>query len=52
MTSFAYAIAANIKRFQDLLDTSVNKIERITIQTLLSEEEEKAKALSLALEPK
>lgn len=50
MNSFAYAIDANIKRFQSLLDTSVNSIERLTIQTLLSEE--KAKALSLALAPK
>lgn len=52
MTSFAYAIDANIKRFQILLDTSVNTntIERLTIQTLLAEE--KAKAIWLALESK
>lgn len=50
MSYFAFAIDANIKRFQTLLDTSVNTIERLTIQRLLSEE--KAKALLLALEPK
>lgn len=50
MNFFAYAAAANIKRFQNLLITSVDTIERLTIQRLLSEE--KAKALLLAREPK
>lgn len=50
MTFFAYAIDANIKRFENLLDASVNTIERMTLQTLLREE--RAKAASLAREPK
>lgn len=50
MTFFAYAIDANIKRFQILLDTSLDTIERLTLQRLLSEE--KAKAASLARESK
>ena len=42
MKSFAYAIDANIKRFQNLLDTSVDMIERRTIERLLVEERAKA----------
>ena len=42
----------DIKRFQNLLETSVDKTERQTIQKLLSEEEEKARAAALqACEP-
>ena len=37
------AIDVNIKRFQNLLDTSVDETERKTIQGLL--EEEKAKSV-------
>lgn len=40
----------NIKRFQNLLDTSVDQTERQTIQGLLTEE--KAKAELQASEPK
>ncbi len=39
MSCFTYAIDANIKRFQNLLNTSVNAVERLTIQRLLAEEE-------------
>lgn len=46
--SFSYAI--DIKRFQNLLETSVDETERQTIQRLL--EEEKAKEALQASEPK
>jgi hypothetical protein len=42
MNDFSYAIDINIKRFQNLLRTSVDETERQTIQRLLSEEEAKA----------
>ncbi len=48
MNSFSYAI--NIKRFQNLLETSVNETERTTIKKLLTEE--KTKEMSPASEPK
>jgi hypothetical protein len=46
----ANLIKANIKRFQNLLETSVDETERRTIQRLLVEE--KAKAALQASEPK
>jgi hypothetical protein len=45
MNVFSYAINMNIKRFQNLLDTSFDESERQTIQ-------KKAKAAVQALEPK
>ena len=48
MSPFSYAF--DIKRFQNLLDTSIDEAERETIQGLL--DEEKAKAESQASEPK
>jgi hypothetical protein len=48
MSPFSYAI--DIKRFQNLLDTSTDEAERETIQDLL--EQEKAKAESQGSEPK
>jgi hypothetical protein len=48
MSSFSYSI--DIKRFQNLLDTSVDKTERQKIQRL--HVEEKAKAELRASEPK
>ena len=42
MNYFSYARDMNIKRFQNLLRTSVDETERQTIQRLLSEEEAKA----------
>jgi hypothetical protein len=50
MNDFSYAISTNIKRFQNLLETSINETERQTIQRLLIEE--KAKAALQASEPK
>jgi len=41
MNYFSYAINTNIKRFQNLLETSVDETERRTIQRLLTEEEAK-----------
>jgi hypothetical protein len=41
----------DIKRFQNLLETSVDKTERRTIQRLLSEKEEKARAAAQPSEP-
>jgi hypothetical protein len=38
MNDFSYATDMNIKRFQTLLETSVDEIERRTIQALLTEE--------------
>jgi hypothetical protein len=49
MTDFSYATDANIKRFQNLLETSVDATERQILQRLL--EEEKAKAVLQAPEP-
>jgi hypothetical protein len=49
MTDFSYAIDANIKRFESLLETSVDGAERQTLQKLLAEE--KAKAELQASEP-
>jgi len=51
MNDFSYTIDLNIRRFQNLLRTSVDETERQTIQRLLSEEEE-AKAASQASERK
>ena len=50
MNSFVYATDLNIKRFQNMLDTSVDETARRTIQHLLSEE--KAKAGQQASKPK
>jgi len=50
MNSFVYATDMNIKRFQNLLDTSVDETERRTIRGLLGEE--KAKAAQQASKPK
>ena len=40
LNSFSFAI--NIKRFQNLLETSADDTERRTIQRLLNEEQSKA----------
>lgn len=50
MTLFAYARDANIKRFENLLATSLDTIERLTIQTLLSEEKAKARVAGIGSE--
>lgn len=50
MNSFSYATEMNIRRFQTLLETSVDDAERKIIQGLLAEE--KAKAGHLTLETK
>jgi hypothetical protein len=50
MDVFSYTTNTNIKRFQNLLETSLDKSERQTIQKLLTEE--KAKAALQGLEPK
>jgi hypothetical protein len=50
MNLTSYAIDLNIRRFQNLLDTSTDEAERRTIERLLSEE--KAKAALQASEPK
>ena len=42
MNCFSYATDLNIKRFQNLLETSLDKTERQTIQRLLTEEKAKA----------
>lgn len=42
MSSFSYAIDMNIRRYKNLLATSVNEAERKTIQNLLAEEISKA----------
>ena len=47
---FSYVRDMNIKRFRNLLETSVDETERRTIQGLLTEE--KAKAALQASEPK
>jgi hypothetical protein len=38
MSDFFYATDSNIKRFRNLLETSVDETERRTIQRLLTEE--------------
>jgi hypothetical protein len=50
MNYFHYVTDMNIKRFQNLLETSVDETERRTIQKLLTEE--KAKAPLQASEPR
>lgn len=50
MNPLSSSIGLNIKRFQNLLDTSVDAAEIKTIQDLLNEE--KAKAALAASEPK
>jgi hypothetical protein len=42
MNYFSYATDMNIKRFRNLLETSVDERERRTIQRLLTEERAKA----------
>jgi hypothetical protein len=42
MNDFSYATSTNIKRFQNLLETSVDESERQTILRLLTEEKAKA----------
>ena len=42
MNSFSYAVESNIKRFQNLLESSVDETERRTIQRLLAEERTRA----------
>jgi hypothetical protein len=42
MNYFSYATDMNIKRFQNLLETSADETERQTIQRLLTEEKAKA----------
>ena len=42
MDDFAYATYCNIKRLQNLLDTSVDETERRTLERLLIEEKDKA----------
>jgi hypothetical protein len=49
MSNSSYASNMNIKRFQNLLDTSVDKTEREMLQRLLNEE--KAAAERLAAKP-
>ena len=50
MNCFSYATDLNIRRFQNLLQTSIDDTERRTIRSLLSEE--KAKAALQASEPR
>jgi hypothetical protein len=50
MNHSLYVIDANIKRFQDLLDTSVDATERDMLQRLLAEE--RAKSETWASDPK
>jgi hypothetical protein len=38
MNDFSYATDSNIKRFRNLLETSVDETERRTIQRLLTQE--------------
>jgi hypothetical protein len=47
MNSFSYAAEMNIRRFQTLLETSVDEAERKKIQCLLAEEKSKAGLLTL-----
>ena len=39
MNDFVYATDSNIKRFRNLLETSVDETERRTLQKLLAKEE-------------
>jgi hypothetical protein len=41
MDQFEFVYSPNIKRYQNLLETSVDETERRTIQRLLAEEEAK-----------
>jgi hypothetical protein len=41
MDQFEFVYSPNIKRYQNLLETSVDETERRTIQRLLTEEEAK-----------
>ena len=50
MDSDTYVTEMNIRRFQNLLETSVDETERKTVKILLAEE--KAKAGLQASEPK
>jgi hypothetical protein len=50
MNYFPYVIDMNIRRFQNLLETSVDEIERGTIERLLTEE--KARAALQVSKPK
>ena len=45
MRNDTYVAQMNIKRFQNLLDTSVDADERQTIQRLLTEEKARAEGL-------
>lgn len=47
MNSFSYAAEMNIRRFQALLETSVDESERKMIRCLLAEEKIKAGLLTL-----
>jgi hypothetical protein len=47
MNSFSYAAEMNIRRFQTLLETTVDEAERKLIQRLLTEEKIKAGHLTL-----
>jgi hypothetical protein len=47
MNPFLYATHSNIKRLQNLLDTSVGPTERQTLQRLIAEERAKAKLQAL-----
>lgn len=49
MNAFTYANDTNIRRFENLLETTVDEAERRIIESLLAEE--KAKAELLASEP-
>jgi hypothetical protein len=49
MNDVRSVVHSNIKRFQNLLETSVKETERLTIQRLLNEE--KLKAALQASEP-
>ncbi len=42
MNDFSYVTDANVKRFRNLLETSLNDIERQAIQRMLTEELAKA----------
>ena len=52
MNNFLYAIDSNIKRFRNLLDTSVDAAERQMLQRLLAEEIAKAALQASAREKK
>ena len=45
MSSFSYAIDMNIRRYKNLLATSISGTERETIETLLAEENAKFASL-------